>query len=77
MEIQARIMVDEIEVRLHGKGSVTASCKFKIGNIPVGYGNTFKVSVPMTDELRKYIENVVTAQVGEIISRDAEDETNE
>ena len=73
MEVQAKIIVKSIEVSVEGRGSVTASVAFKVGNMPMQYGQVQRVSVPLTDELRKYIENVVTAQVGEIITREDEE----
>ena len=73
MEVSAKIIIKSIEVNVEGRGSVTASVSFKVGNLPQGYNNVTRVSVPLTDELKKYIENVVTVQVGEIISREGEE----
>lgn len=72
MEVAAKIIVKNIEVNVEGKGSVTATVSFKVGNLPTGFNNITRVSVPLTDELKKYINNVVSAQVGEIISREGE-----
>ncbi len=72
MEVSAKVIVKSIEVNVEGRGSVTATVAFKVGNMPMQYGQVQRISVPITDELRKYIENVVTAQVGEIITREEE-----
>ena len=73
MEISAKVIVKSIEVNVEGKGSVTATVSFKVGNLNTGINNVTRVSVPLTEELKKYINDVVSAQVGEIISREDEE----
>lgn len=72
MEIKATVVVKSIEVNIEGKGSVIATIDFKIGEQVLGNRNLTRVSMPLSDELRGYVVDTVTKQVGEIISKEEE-----
>ena len=72
MDVKATIVVRKLEVNLEGKQYATAEVAFKIGNMPIGIHNTTRVTIPATEELIKYCENVVTAQVGERIQEETQ-----
>lgn len=72
MEVNAKIIVKKLEVYPDGRPSVTAEVAFKIGNMSPSMHNTVRFTIPATPELIKYCEEVVAAQVGEIIKEEAE-----
>ena len=72
MEVNAKIIVKKLEVYPDGRPSVTAEVAFKIGNMHPASHNTVRFTIPVTPELIKYCEDVVTAQVGEIIKDETE-----
>ncbi len=72
MEVSAKVIVKSIEVNLEGKGSVKVTIDFKIGNKLLGNRNITFISLPLSDELRGYVMDTITNQVGEIISKEEE-----
>lgn len=72
VEVNAKIIVKKLEVYPDGRPSVTAEVAFKIGNMNPSMHNTVRFTIPITDELIKYCEEVVTRQVGEIIKHETE-----
>ena len=72
MEVAAKIVVKSIEVNVEGKGSVHAIIDFVIGGKVLGTRNTTRISIPLSEELRGYVVDTITNQVGEIISKEEE-----
>jgi len=73
MEVSAKIIVKSVEVNLEGNGSIIATIDFKIGNKILGNRNITRISMPLSNELRGYVVDTITSQVGEIISRENEE----
>ena len=67
VQVMAKMKVKKLEVFLEGKGHVTAEVAFLVGNMPDIPTNRTRISVPITPELVQYCQDIVTAQIGELI----------
>ena len=65
MDLKAKIILDSLDIRLNGSNTIIATIGFEVCGYKHSFNNNIKVSLPLPEELKQYINNNIIPLLGE------------